>query len=248
MVGAALRKPLDQHRARIGHGDIGMEPEAEGHRRVPGLAAVVDPRCDRQGGGLQPQLQAQAKWEGEMGPGGRAIAELHRHAAPIGQGLQAPGQVAGKTVLAHRIGAARQGKLITGKVAADRKQHRHAAPHRKGGIGEAFGIEIEDLPAVAAPPRQQAAPFGHEPELITAGGILEDPVGPGVFDRQQGHDGQAEALDRPYPHHPCRLLPGGAGWGHGGISVSGSPGAGLYGTLPRSAYRHGLMPEAMATA
>lgn len=76
-------------------------------------------------------------------------------------------------MLAHRIGAARQGKLITGKVAADRKQHRHAAPHRKGGIGEAIGIEIEDLPAAAAPPRQQAAPLGHEPELITAGGILE---------------------------------------------------------------------------
>jgi hypothetical protein len=58
-------------------------------------------------------------------------------------------------------------------------------------------------------------------------------VGPGVFDRQQGHDGQAAALDRPYPHR---------------ISVSGSPGAGLYGTLPRSAHRHGLMPEAMAAA
>ena len=113
------------------------------------------------------------------------------------------------------------------------KQHRHAAPHRKGGIGEAIGIEIEDLPAAAAPPRQQAAPFGHEPELITAGGILEDPVGPGVFDRPQGLGGQAEALDRPYPHR---------------ISVSGSPGAGLCSTLPRSAHRHGLMPEAMATA
>ena len=82
-------------------------------------------------------------------------------------------------MLGDRIAALGQLQPVAGQVAADRKQHRDAAPHRLGRVGEALGIEIEQLAAAADPARDQAAPLGHQPQLVAAGWIGEFPVGIG---------------------------------------------------------------------
>ena len=135
---------------------------------------------------------------GKHRPGGVGVYQLQAHARPgrssisSGEFLQLPGQIPGEAVL---------GQGAAGEAAADREQHRDAAADRFGGVGVALGIEVKPLLAATAPSRYQAAPLGHDSQLI-AGGRGERPMGVGLRALLQergagGHRRRAGSLARP---------------------------------------------------
>ena len=151
------------------------------------VAPVLDSGADVQHPSRQPDLHGQAEGEGVGRQGLGGVRELEHQAAPIGKGLELPGQLAGKTMLAQVEIALGQGQAVIGQATGDRKQHREATPHRLTGIEKARFIEIHQLVAATTPTADQATPFGHHPQQITAGRIAELPMGIGGLTLLEGH-------------------------------------------------------------
>ena len=109
VIEALGRQALEAHPLQAGEVEVGMEPEAERHRR---LAAVGHRGGDLQGARREPHLHAEQEGEGVGLQGLRRVGQLQENAAPIGQGFHAPGQLTCEAVLTHRERSLGQGQLV----------------------------------------------------------------------------------------------------------------------------------------
>ena len=121
MVQAARSKTLELGLGQIGHIEIRVQPEAEGHGLATSLGGVEDRGHNLQRRRHWAHVHLHAEGEGIGRPGVGGVDQAEPHTALVLEQFKRPGEIAGKAMLLEGVRPTGQGQAVVRQVAADGK-------------------------------------------------------------------------------------------------------------------------------
>lgn len=149
----------------VGDVEVGMEAAGEGENLiVAGVGVALD---DFEAISLEAIGKGQMEVKGIDGAGLGATGEFEGEAGvAIGFGLaDRPGEVSREAMLFEGVRVPVVGIGVVGKVSADGEEDGNPAAYTLFGVGEAFGVEIEDFAIANSPVGDESAAFRDDFEL-----------------------------------------------------------------------------------